>query len=282
MKKVILTEEQIKHIINEELGIADEVSNLSDIIERGIYARLERGINSGVFNAKTDKSNVNVDFLFKSFKTMAELYEWYKLNRRMDGYSYKENTIYITIFKLSGVINYDNLSDTIQHECSHYWECRMKGAPMYNNRYGEIQIGTENRNPVVATICKMLYYSNKNEINGYVNGAYRVALKRNKKYETYKDFISDNDDLNDMYITLKNSHNTLSRYDENNTLFYTGVLYLLNHNIVNNYDNFDDILSYLYKKTENGFKYLVTKIGRAYSLYIKKYNEKNNDTDIMR
>lgn len=33
MKKVILTEEQVKHIINEELGIAKELSNLSEIIE---------------------------------------------------------------------------------------------------------------------------------------------------------------------------------------------------------------------------------------------------------
>lgn len=52
--------------------------------------------------------------------------------------------------------------------------------------------------------------------------------------------------------------------------------------ILKDYDNFDDIFKYLYRETENGFKYLVTKIGKAYTLYCKKWDEHNNKNDIMK
>ena len=133
MKKVILTEEQVKHIINEELGIAKEVSNLSEIIEEKIYNYLSKGINSGNFDVKTELSEFNVEFLFKVFRNKDEMYEWFKTNKISSGYSYEENRIYIVLYQLAGVVNYDDFVDTIQHECSHYWECKMKGGPIYNN-----------------------------------------------------------------------------------------------------------------------------------------------------
>ena len=275
MKKVILTEEQVKHIINEELGIAKEVSNLSEIIEEKIYNYLSKGINSGNFDVKTELSEFNVEFLFKVFRNKDEMYEWFKINKISSGYSYEENKIYIVLYQLAGVVNYDDFVDTIQHECSHYWECKMKGGPIYNNYYQEIQRGMENKNPVVSTICKMLYYCNHNEITAFVNGSYKTAIRKNKKYTNYKEFIMDNG-IKEVYTVLKNSHDILSKYDDFNTLCLTAFLYFVSHKIIPSYSTFDEMLNYLYKITEDGYNYFIKKLGMAYALYCKKQEDKKD------
>lgn len=282
MKKIILTEEQVRYIIKEEFGIAKEVSNLSEIIEEKIYTYLNKGINEGCFNIRTELSEFEVEFLFKVFKNKEEAYKWFKTNRRSSGYSYQENKMYIILYQLAGVVNYDDFVDTIQHECSHYWECKMKGEPIYNDYYKEVQDGIENRNLVVSTICKMLYYCNHNEITAFVNGSYKSAIRKNKKYKDYKEFILDNG-INEIYTVLKNSHNVLSKYDEYNTLCLTAFFYLINHGIIKDYYTFEDTIDYLMKVTEDGYKYFIKKMGMAYALYCQRQEKiENNKTDLLR
>lgn len=282
MKKLILTEEQVKYIINEELGIAMEVSNLTEIIEEKIYNYLIKGVNSFNFDVRTSLSEFNVVFLFKHFKDGIEFKTWLKTNELKNGYSYEENRIYLTLIQIGNNIPSYDLVDTIQHECSHYWECKMKGGPISTDVYQEINKGISNKNIIISNICKMLYYSNKNEINAYVNGSYKTARKKDKIYKDYKEFITDNG-VNEMYTILKNSHNTLSKYDEYNSLFIDCIVYLKSHGIINsNYRTIDNVLNYLYKVTEEGYKYFIKKIGMAYALYCQKQEEeKYKKTDLL-
>lgn len=106
MKKLILTEEQVKYIINEELGIAMEVSNLTEIIEEKIYNYLIKGVNSFNFDIRTSSSEFNVVFLFKHFKDGIEFKTWLKTNDLKNGYSYEENRIYLTLIQKGRKIKY--------------------------------------------------------------------------------------------------------------------------------------------------------------------------------
>lgn len=87
-----------------------------------------------------------------------------------------------------------------------------------------------------------------------------------------------------MYTILKNSHNTLSKYDEYNSLFIDCIVYLKSHGIINsNYRTIDNVLNYLYKVTEEGYKYFIKKIGMAYALYCQKQEEeKYKKTELLR
>ena len=151
-KNFILTEEQIRYIISEELGIAKEVVNLTNTIETKIVQLMSNNIDRDVFTVKTELSELTVDYLFKVFKSLDEYYDWYNVTRRKNGYSYTENTIYLTVLKVGNYINNEDLVDTIQHECSHYWECKSSGKNIGSNKYQSIIRGIENRNPVISTI----------------------------------------------------------------------------------------------------------------------------------
>lgn len=272
MKKVILTEEQVRYLMNEDLGIAKEVVKLTNIIEKDIYTLLEKNIKEKKFRVATEMSDLYVDFMFKYFNSTDEFYVWHSKTHRNNGYSFEENTLYLTVLQFGNKIDYYDLTDTIQHECSHYWECKMKNKPISTDRYQDIIKGMSNNNPIVAYLCKILYYCNKNEINSFVNGAYASAMKKKKEYKTYKDFIYDNL-ISDLYSTLKNSYDNISKYNSQNTLFITACWYLINHNIIKNYENFDKTKKYFQTVSKNGFKYLIRKVGMAYSLYMVKMEE---------
>lgn len=263
--------EQIDNIINEELGIADEVVKLSDIIEKNVYDNINKGITEKVFNVKTELSDVNVDFVYKEFNTPEEALNWMNETGRYDGYSYETNTIYLGLYFIGGVMNTFDINDTIMHECSHYWECKNAGGTVHTDTYDTIYQGTKNRNPVISTICELLYYSNRNEITAFVNGTFSSAMKKNKKYVNYIEFIKENG-INDLYTLLKNSQKTLSKYDMNNSYFFIAAYWLVGHGVL--HCDIEHVLPTLKMITKRSYQYLMTKIGKAYALYTAKFKER--------
>lgn len=281
-EKTKLLEEQIDNIINEELGIADEVVKLSDLIEKKVYCYLNNGITEKTFNVKTGLSDVNVDFVYKDFKTTEEAMDWINESGRFfDGYSYDTNTIYLSLYFVGGVMNTFDVTDTITHECNHYWECKKAGRTMHTDVYTTIYNGIRNRNPVISTICNLLYYSNRVEINAFVNGTFSTALsKKNKKYANYKEFIKDNG-INELYVFLKNSQKTLSKYDTDNPYFFSAAYWLVGNGVL--HCDVNNVLPTLKMITNKSYNYLIKKISKAYALYmakIKDYEEKVRDAKI--
>lgn len=273
MKQKILTEQKINEIIEEELGIANDALELASKIEGEIYRRCE---TSNAFTFVVNDS-LTVDFLYKNFDTAEEFSEWYDKTRRKSGYSYSENTMYINLLIIGDQFHYEELTDTIQHECLHYIECLKKGGPISTDKYQSIVNGIDNRNPVISTLCRVLYFANKNEINAYVNGTYASAMKKKKEYPTYKDFVADNS-VNDAYTTLKNSGKILEKYNRNNPLFLTAMMYLIARGIIEPC-SLDDAKAHIYKQAATAYKYLIRKIGMAYSLYRSKMEEEERIRD---
>lgn len=263
-----LLKEQIDNIINEELGIADEVIKLSDLIEKKIYQLLNNGTWEEVFNVKTDLSEVNVDFAYNDFATTSDAIMWIKYNRGNDGYSYKTNTIYITLVSVNGYMNDYDLADTIQHECTHYWELKNRGEDTYNSVYEKVVQGVNSRNPVLELMCSILYYSNKGELNAFVNGTYASAMKKKTKYESYNEFIADNQ-VNDIYEVLKDAKSLIE--EKNQPLIFSASFWIVSNGILN--CEIDDVPNKIIKIANNSFNYLMKKIGRAYAFYCKKLEE---------
>lgn len=272
MRTLILAEEQIKRIISEELGIAKEVTIMANKIYDEIGKLYVRGVNEKVFQLKTEKSDVTVDYISKVFNKSEDYYQWYYDNKRPDGYSYEKNTIFLTFVSIKGVEPNSDMYDTIQHECEHYWECKNKGGAISTDRYQNIIKGIKNNNLIVQYFCKVMYYCNKHEINAFVNGAYASAMKKEKKYESYKDFILDNN-VNDLYFTLKNFQKHLLKYDINSSYFGQAMIYLNNNGIFSMGKDINNGIEKLRKQVRKYYTYFIKQIGKVYSLYCIKMKE---------
>lgn len=270
-----MLEEQIDKVINEELGIADEVVKLTGLIEKQVYSLMEQGVEEKVFNVKTELSDVNVDYVFKEFNSEEELVTWFNQTGRYDGYSFQENTIYLSLYSLNGKFNNMDLNDTIMHECNHYWECKNSGQTQYNDRYAAIARGIGNWNPCISQICEILYYCDKHEINSFVNGTYSTAMKKKKHYESYRQFIADNG-INDLYIMLRNAEETIKGFEkDNNTYYFLATFWFVNNGILN--CETEEVGDKVIEMAKNAYQYLIARIGKAYALYtarLKDYEEK--------
>lgn len=262
-----LLKEQIDNVINEELGIADETTNLENIIEQKLADYISKGVYEDNFSVETELSNLNVSFVFKNFDDENEANLWLANERGYDGYSYRDNTIYLSIVGIKGDINFNDLADTIQHECTHYWEMKNMQKDLYNSDYQDVVNGIRNKNPYVSLTYSVIYYSNKNEINAFVNGSFASAMKKKAKYNGYKEFIKDNS-ISDVYSELYKALKMIKSVDIENDIFFESAAMRIG---CDKYYLADFIKS----AAEIGMKYLLKQVGKAYSLYVDKM--KNGD-----
>lgn len=276
MKKVILTEEQIKYLIEEERGIAKKVVELTNKIERTIQS-----INPNPFQSYQFKiDDLLINFMLTSFKTLNDGYKWYLENKRNDGYSFDENCLYLTLIYVNNECNYSDFRNTIQHEVEHYWQCKNVGKKINNNRYNIItKESLYSDNPIISYICKLLYYSFEFEIDAYVNGAYNEAIKSNQIYNNYKDYIY-NTGLKDIYTILKNSAQNLEKYSIENLYFLSSINYLKSVGVFSKTLTPQQIIKKIEKKTNESFNYLIKQIGKTFSLYIENINMTNEQISI--
>lgn len=261
MKDCVL-EEKVIQIINEELGIADEVSTLSNIIEKKLMSFINNGVYEQNFIVDTKLSKLNVSYVMKNFDNEMDANMWVAYDRGNDGYSYRDNTIYLSIFSINGDVDYDSLIDTIQHECTHYWEMKNMGRDLYNSDYQTVVDGIRNKNPYVSLTYSVIYYSNKNEINAFVNGSLASSLKKNIQYRNYKEFIEDNS-VNEAYSELTDAKRTMSILDvDMDFLFESAAMKI-------GCDKYY-LADFIKNAADIGLKYLIRQVGKAYTLYMEK------------
>ena len=131
-KKIIITEEQLNHIINEALGIAKNVANASKELKKQLFNEIELNGN-GTF----DFLDLKVKYKTFSFNNNEDFYNWYDDNYKeiVNGYSFEENTLYLTLIVINGDYNISALNDTIQHELEHYYQCKMAGHGFWTASY---------------------------------------------------------------------------------------------------------------------------------------------------
>lgn len=170
-KKIHITEHQFKEFLNEKLGIAKKVVEISQEIEKKVYAFLDEEKNNTFFAIRED---LNVCLKKLTYSSIEEFYLDYDVNPHIykNGYSYNEKAIYLTFLIINNVLCGDNIKNTIQHEVEHYWQCKQSGKSLSTPQYQKIATLMLSDNPYISVISKLLYYSKKFEIDAQVNGAY--------------------------------------------------------------------------------------------------------------
>lgn len=260
-------EAKVTKVITEELGIADEVVRLGNMIEQKLVDYIKKGMYESEFTVQTELSNLKVSFVFKNFNDEMEAASWVYNERGYDGYSYRDNTIYMSITAINGDIDFNELADTIQHECMHYWEMKNMKKDLYSSDYQDVVNGMRNRNPYVSLTYSVIYYSNKNEINAFVSGSFASAMKKKAKYNGYMDFIEDNS-VYEIYSELSDALESMKRIDIDNDIMFESAAIRIG---CDKYYLADFIKS----AAEIGLKYLFKRVGKVYSLYVERM--KNGD-----
>ena len=204
--------EELNEQIREELSISDKVLDTV----RKIMLELD-----GAIKNKEREGKILFSFKERKYKLYWKIYDYRdrkdyetsKIPTIGRGYMYTTRSISLPIIRISGYINKENLSDTLQHEIEH----------AYQDDYGYNYSRTAKDYAVITTamsskelpesirsIARLLYLSDKNEIDAMVNGLYgevSEAMKKlpNEDYPTQSiEKLIINSECYESYKTLYN------------------------------------------------------------------------------
>lgn len=268
--------EDINRVLNEELGIADDVKNATNTIYNRIVEEYknkkyqeDKLIDDGVGQKY---GNFYMDDIF-GYKLFVEYYiinfrdnfyrnKYIKKNGKnyLDSFSNIKfiknrkkpllSQIIVIIESLSGkIINIETAKDSIQHELEHiYQQTKMGkefgGTDLYNLASSDLN----GKNKYRHSIGIIVYMSFKNEIEGFANGLYSFVVERMKSYPININKIFQEspayEKLQQVYeaIDFINSH---MNDTEMNNAFSDYILYKVNKNNINKIADYavDEMLS---------------------------------------
>ena len=225
MEELVL--ENIKTAIKEELGIADEVKNLSknlgnEILNNLTYARkqynealkLNFKKNSFKFEIFDEVFTINYTCFF-----CRDSNDYLKLRGLLGGKnSYNERMFYLNFAFIYGQVEEKSFYDTIQHEVEHIYQIFKKGDSLissqtinqlYNISANILTKGTKNE--IIYKVAQSIYISMDFEQDAFVNGLYSLLLNSGmalglmnvfKESDCYAYFKI----LNQNYMDLNNSY----------------------------------------------------------------------------
>lgn len=266
-KRIIITEEQFKIILNETLGIAKEVSKMSKELKKELFQHLETK-KQGIFQFL----DINVDFKKIEFDTDEDFYSWYDDNYQMvkNGYSFKNKTLFLTIIVINDHYSNAELNDTIQHELEHYYQTKMSGhtfsKPSYNNAYTNFN----SYNAYIKYISRIEYF-NHVEIDAYVNGAFYAA--EDLDITTYDSFIEQTN-LKQVKSNFIEAYNFFRNIPFKGNYFSDMILFIKQNGYYKNCGNLKMLREKICEKCKSGYDYFLKKSTRAYALIKMKEEEK--------
>lgn len=269
MKKIYLTEEQFKNFLLEELCIADEVVKLSKEIINTILIKCEKNYNGFSFIAS---NGLNVEVILYNFESNKELSNWFENggeNYLFNGFSYEKNKIIITGIQIKGELDISTIENNVFHEIEHYFQTLKKGKLLQTSGYNKIIDGMKNFNPIISTVCNILYYTKKFELDAIINGFYSDIEKFDLGRETFYEIIK----KTEIYKILNNFkmwEDGISKWTQT-PIFNSARKYLYETGIIKNI-TINKLKKQLLKKIYKSRDYILLKIGKVYALHKKKYD----------
>jgi len=188
-KQIIITEEQFNKLLNEELGISEEVSNKT--LE--VFSLLETVINTnksiGEKNELFNYYNGSLTFDFLNCKVICTVNCYNFFNKEYFDYSKFEsngwsvylnkNTCFmgVDVPMISGTVVKNVVIDTIQREIEHLYQQIVAGKRFSNEEYyATIATNINSNNKIVKQVAKLIYGTIKSEQDGFVNGLYAFLM----------------------------------------------------------------------------------------------------------
>lgn len=280
-KKIIITEEQFRQILNEELGIAKVVTDASRELKNELFKRINYS-NSGEF----EFHDINVKYNVYSFVDDEEFLMWYDTNydQYVNGYSFVNKTLTLTIIKIGVDYNVASLNDTIQHELEHYYQTKMAGHDFSNDSYNNAYSKLEDYNAYIQNVSIIEYYSSHVEIDAFVNGAYAAA--QNMNILDYESFIN-HTDLKFVKDKLKNAYTFFEKAEFHGIFFNEMLEFIKRNGYYTNCNDVKKLRKEICQRCQNAYTYFVRKTSRAFALIQNEKNErialqsKNNVRKLM-
>lgn len=268
--KLLISEERLKEIIKEELGIAKEVIELTKIIEDKLNLFLKSKKEKTIIKLKDDLKLNLKKFNFTSY---SELNDWLKLNYKevKDGFSFERKTVYLTIILVNGYCDTDEIHDTIQHEVHHYFQAKKSGKSFSSEKYQEVVRNINSDNEYIKYLNQILYFKSKFELEGWINGAYNSF--KNKPITTYNNFIENTElykiknILKDVFLFFKN--------DSFNSWYFNSFLVYINKNkLYKETLDLKELRIAILNDCQYTYDMFIRKSSRAFALLKQEYNNK--------
>ena len=223
-----LTEEKIRKIIKEELGIALEVSEISKTVYQQIIDDINLqqsehtdicNITSGSIITNLDNLKIHINYCYRNFFNN-EVLDDIDIDMLTDGGSVYISQSFIScninLFGVSGTINQMEAMNTIQHEIEHlYQEIKSnKRIPSNDRLYAKMRTDLESGDENHKKIAKIIYLCFKSEQEGFVNGTYAWCMCQNFQTPpfSYKDIL--NSPVGKLYTELVNLYFELEENKE--------------------------------------------------------------------
>lgn len=229
-----ILQNDLNQFINESLGISDavteEAKRICNLILNAISSANKTLIASGVGykngNTKTEvfKNNktvkgvdiptVNIDFRWEYYNFKNREYKSrfleknnintagnsvliinpFKINNRNNN-----GFVTLTIFSTSGNIDQNSMVDTIGHELRHILETDIPSKQFSNgDLMSFVNTNLQSQNYYTKLIAEILYFSEKHEINGFMQGFYDFITTEKWKYGSVDKAIEHSESYNTM------------------------------------------------------------------------------------
>jgi hypothetical protein len=221
--KIILKEWQFNKILNEELGISDEIAKKANeffnILENDISDNIENFEKERCFSSYNgyldyDFFGIKIGISYKTINYYTKEY-YHKFGVDCEGWSgFDKRYCIMGLFVpcISGTVIKCEVVDTIQHEFEHIYQQYLIGGPFPDSKvYSSILTNMNSNEKFVSDIARMVYGCTKNEQDGYVNGMYAYmmavpeifsyeAMKKTPCYKVYNEILT-------IYENFKNDEN---------------------------------------------------------------------------
>lgn len=275
---MLITEEKLNLIIQEELGIAKEVLSITKDIETVLKIFFKNKLKHIKEQIKDD---LYVDITYYNFDSYNHLNDWLNLNYRknVNGYSYSQQTIFLTILSVNNMFDTEEILDTIQHEVHHYFQTKKSGKTFSTEKYQNIALNVNSDNEYVKYLTSIHYFKHNFELEAWINGAFNAF--KNKRITTYKDFIN-NSELFKIDDVLKKAYNFFSHASFNDWEVKQMLVFIKNNNLYKNIDDLKILRKEILKNCKKVYDIFVRKSSRAYALLKQQYEEKLKKSVIKR
>ena len=182
--------ECIDSLLNEEMGIANDVVTKTNEIKRLIYVDSRRAekekLDDGVYLIN---GNIFIDVFGTEMNVLYYVYNFYDYDTYYDkkeyfnqkcGVSNEKKEIYISILSISGEFQENSFGDSIQHELEHIYQIKMQGKGLFqdNDLYEKAiqNLNNELYDGWVSKLANIIYYSRNEEHDAFVNGLYQQLV----------------------------------------------------------------------------------------------------------
>lgn len=283
-----IIQNDLNQIITESLGISDAVTEearrICNLILNDISSANKTLVASGVGyksgntetevfkNSKTIKGvnipTVNIDFRWEYYNFKDKEYRTRfleKNNINTNGNSvliinpFKRSDrnnngfVSMTIFSTSGNIDQNSFIDTIGHELRHILETDIPSKQFSNrNLMSFVNTNLQSQNYYTKLIAEIIYFTEKHEINGFIQGLYDFISTEKWKYGSVDKAIEHSESYNTI-LHLKERIIEAQKYMNDNDFI----------NEIDKYQKYGINHNNFIKKANQQYKEIMKRIGKV-------------------